>query len=446
MPLPTVSVTQELYAKLCAMGGSLIPKQGILYGRRESTIQANGATGVSLQIKGFAPFSHSDQDLATVLSSHMSQPNTTVVGWYSAPAVNVPTDNLTPRDVAMCYFDIVESTLLKVLTAQCLQHHPDRDVSQLIHQLADEAASLFRQMAGIVVWMPCMTPSAPELPQDSVWPVLSGARTNPHVTVAPNSKRDPTFLHHNSSMDVHTYFSHAAVETVLAKLRHPTCMTQADPIEARILPTLRCMVPTNAFVSPSDHESNSMPETLLHSSKDSLPPSSPTSPVFVHARSAESKPTAVQANTSEQAVKLESSSPRILHPCGLHVVATDISRYLGDFQRDVRSADMLDTQGLVSLLGSDERANLAQHEQAAADQVAARFQFVKSFLQGTLTRKNDQLQTSWAEHNALVDYLQFLDQPTEALLAQMNDSALELAKPSSPSQPIDPTMTLAPDH
>ncbi|KAJ1979690.1 hypothetical protein H4R34_002726 [Dimargaris verticillata] len=475
------------------MGGSLIPKHGILYGRRESVIQANGTTGVSLQVKGFAPYSHSDQDLATVLSSQMTQPNTTVVGWYSAPAVNVPTDNLTPKDVATCYFDIVESTLLKILTAQCIQRNPDKDMSQLMHQLADEAANLFRQMAGIVVWMPCMTPSAPGLSEDSVWPVLSGARTNPHVTVAPNSKRDPTFLHHNTSVDVHTYFSHVVVEAVLAKLQHPTCMTQADPIETRVLPTLWHMLQANASVSQSDCEPSSMPEAVVrsrdhlalasmargaYSPKDPLPLDSPANPASAKAHSADRKPTATQTNTacsevlsgtaqalphtSGQAVKLESScvdpsnalesipaaelKPRILHPCGLHVVSTDVSRYLGDLQHDVRSADMLDTQGLVSLLGSEERANLAQHEQAAADQVAARLGFVESFLQGTLMRKTDQLQTSWDEHNALVDYLQFLDQPTETILAQMTDNALGSPSPSPQNQPADPTITIAPDH
>ncbi|KAJ1658814.1 hypothetical protein IWQ61_002016 [Dispira simplex] len=482
MPFPKVCISQELYAKLCAMGGSLIPKQGILYGSLDQTVQFNAQWQVVLRVKGFAPFSHSDRDLATVLSSHLGGTGSTVLGWYSAPAVNVPTDNLTPREVAQCYFDMVESTLLKILVAQCLRMYPQHDRQQLMRQLADEAVQLFRRLAGIVVWLPCMTPA------DKAPPAAIPSKGNPHFTVSPNAKRDPSFIHHHTSVDVYTYFSHTVLDTLLFKLGHPTCITQEDPVETRVLRSLCSQTgqavggltskpihgdtetkgpdpgserPVNSHdirptVDPLSTPLGSAGETTLSdqvdrkepeannatfpptivtkdttsSSHDSGAPGSSEWPsplgdtkIPLPAISANGLSPASPGTGSGFSWELASTldlRPRILHSCGLQVVSADATAYIAAVQKSMDEGDISPCETLFTHLDPTVAEQLQRGVQQNDQHVQQRLTMVEEILQHTLPKKIEQYQLAWMEHNALVDFLQFLDSSADNLEAQLS--------------------------
>ncbi|KAJ1960374.1 hypothetical protein IWQ62_004257 [Dispira parvispora] len=502
MPLPKVCISQELYAKLCAMGGSLIPKQGILYGSLDQTVQPNAQWQVVLRVKGFAPFSHSDRDLATVLNNHLGRADSTVLGWYSAPAVNVPTDNLTPREVAQCYFDMVESTLLKILLAQCLRMYPQHDRQQLVRQLADEAVQLFRRLAGIVVWLPCMTPT------DKALPAAVPSKGNPHFTVSPNAKRDPSFIHHHTSVDVYTYFSHTVLDTLLFKLGHPTCITQEDPVETRVLRSLCHQAgqavggltskpvhrdtesngpdpgsekplgphdtrpgvdPLSAPLGParemtlsnqadqkeSEADNAAFPPAIV--TKDATPSSnisgalgssewpSPFGDTSVPRPAASASELSPATHNTRPAFNWESAStldlrPRVLHSCGLQVISADATAYIAAVQKSMGEDDISPCETLFTHLDPTVAEELRRNVQQNHQNVQQRLTVVEEILQRTLPKKIDQYQRAWMEHNALVDLLQFLDSSSNNLEAQLTTLPAENRSNETMDHPQDAGM------
>ncbi|KAJ1986095.1 hypothetical protein H4R33_003564 [Dimargaris cristalligena] len=446
--MPSATIPAEAYAKLIAMGGTLIPKQGILCGQRRTVLDSQGLPQVHIQIDGLVPFSHSDHDLISILNAHVVNPlhsasaasASTVVGWYCAPAVNVPTNSLQPRDVALCYFDTIESALLKVIAARRVAptattnppSKPTRPLSinpaplpndSFTEDLAQEALPQLQPLLGVVIWLPCMSdsPTGPTISQ----PGPVSIPTMPNPTPVSNGIRRPTkasnsplhvhakqvaLAHYHNSVDLHAYCAQTSMDKLRPKLRHPTCMTQAGPVETRGL-------------------QNSAPDRAFH---NTLPLNSPlvlsTPSLKVPPATLPATPLSSDRTNNFTLPAPINNSASILVPCSLQIASAVTSSYLK-----------------VLFDGTNDRANIHQQTETNRRLVDQQLQLMNSFFNTTLTRKLDQYQRSSNEHDALVATLQFLDRPTEVIISRMKralirDLAASTTKPTTvpPSSSVPP--------
>ncbi|KAJ1919040.1 hypothetical protein IWQ60_007344 [Tieghemiomyces parasiticus] len=420
---PDVTIAADLYAKLVAMGGSLIPKQGILYGSLRPRPAREGGVGndhqdtapPAVHIVGLAPFAHTDHDLMTVLNTYVHHPVYRLVGWYSAPAVNVPTDNLDPQHVAACYFDTMEAHLLKIHAARAAHLRPKAN------EVAQRAETQMRSLVGLVIWLPCMS---------------SGAASTPSVTTVASATHPAAAVAHHNSIDVYTFQTHADATSLLRKLRHPTCTVHAGPVESRILDTLRMR-----SVRLSSSNATTL-EVLQSGSTRSLTGSPVGSPApgfaqrapFVD-RAASPTPTGTSQPTSKAgsltdltaALKPAPTLSRTLIPCSLHVDSPAVTAYLpaaAAQPHDLASQPAGRVRDVMQILDASAQAQLTQDADAAVQRALDRYQQVENFFASSVPTRIDRYREAWQEHDALVEMLQFLDQPVETVLAQMEAAAV----------------------